>query len=279
MQIIPKICEYDYNTIDSRIRDQIEYTHKCEIQMLQGDLGESFQNVKRVIESLGDCLEYVSIHLPFSALYIELLYCNKDLKEQYIKLIHDIVDLADELGIDIDIVSHVNPNKLWIEHTGTLEFIRNILNKLVCTRVGLLIENSIICLNDDDDAETSEEYIFRVLNHGHLGFCLDLCHLQASENVFKKSRSLSEGQLKNLKNIHFSATLDRDGYKDKKRTHGRKHPNRFDMAMDIKYLESKGIKLDNINIVAEINEEDYENRPDLISEIEMFNELYDSREI
>ena len=39
------------------------------------------------------------------------------------------------------------------------------------------------------------------------------------------------------------------------------------------FLINKGIKLNKVNIVTEINEEDYQYRPDMIKELELFEQL------
>ena len=68
-------------------------------------------------------------------------------------------------------------------------------------------------------------------------------------------------------------TVENDGYRDKARTHGRVHDSLESLKKDLKYLEDKGIKLKKVNLVTEINEEDYQNRPDMIKELELFEQL------
>ena len=68
-------------------------------------------------------------------------------------------------------------------------------------------------------------------------------------------------------------TVDNDGYRDKERTHGRVHDTLESLKKDLEYLEKKGIKLKKVNLVTEINEEDYQNRPDMIKELKLFDSI------
>ena len=110
-------------------------------------------------------------------------------------------------------------------------------------------------------------------NSEKLKFCFDICHWQASENAMKGEISLISEYIKGIKNIHFSMTKDNDGYINKESTHGVVHDSLETCISDLKYLQEKGIDLSKVNIVTEINEIDYKNRPDMCKEIEFLKEI------
>ena len=126
------------------------------------------------------------------------------------------------------------------------------------------------------DEDFDRDIIVKILDNfksEKLSMCLDICHLQASESFMKCDISLTKEQIKRIKNIHFSMTVDNDGYRDKERTHGRVHDTLESLKKDLEYLEKKGIKLKKVNLVTEINEEDYQNRPDMIKELKLFDSI------
>jgi nucleosome binding factor SPN SPT16 subunit len=119
----------------------------------------------------------------------------------------------------------------------------------------------------DDDEQDTLVTIFQNIESEKLSFCLDLCHWQSSENVWGSSLKVDKLLLNNLKNVHFSMTLEKDGYKNKARTHGRGHDCMKSCIRDLEYLRKKGIGLEDINLVTEINEEDYKRRPVMHKEL------------
>ena len=273
MDIIPKISEYDFENLNNFILNKIKNIHKCEIQMLQDNLNLSFENTKKVIETFDNNVKYIVIHLPFTQLYLDLICFNDRTRLEVIKFVKDVVKYSIKTDINIDILFHINPSIAWVRGTDTCRYLDYLLTLVNGTNVGILIENCIVSLNEDDEFEASEDFIFEHWSNPHLKFCLDICHLQASENAMNKEMRLSDAVIRNTKNIHFSMTLDHDGYRDKKRTHGRRHFTAEDVKCDLEYLENKGINIHDVNIVAEINEEDYTNRPDLIHELYLFERL------
>ena len=130
------------------------------------------------------------------------------------------------------------------------------------------MENSIISLNQDDDEDDVITSIFRILQHDKIKFCLDLCHWQSSEFVLKEELPINDILLDNLKNVHFSMTLNNEGYKNKAITHGRGHTSLHTCASDVFYLRQKGVNLNSVNLITEINESDYQLRPDMTKELE-----------
>jgi endonuclease IV len=164
-------------------------------------------------------------------------------------------------------------NYTAFEDLGGLEFLDYIIRLVNGTKVGFLIENSLLdtCIRSYD-----RDTVVKILDNfksDKLSMCLDICHLQASESYMKFNIPLTKEQIKRIKNIHFSMTVDNDGYIDKERTHGRVHNSIESLKNDLKYLEDKGIKLKKVNIVTEINEEDYQYRPDMVKELKLFDSI------
>lgn len=272
MRILPKIGENE-ERMHPDLLDKINESKGCEIQLLTDIPDIAFSNAMKSLEKFNLNIDYIIVHVPFSMIMLDMVYRNDNYRYHYVKFINRVLDYSETNKVRIDIVTHVNPSYSQFNALGTEDFLMGILAAINRSRVRLLIENSIISLNEDDNAESTEEAIFRQIRHPHLKFCLDLCHLQASENVLQKSRCLTQGLLENISNIHFSATLDNDGYRNKKSTHGRAHRCLDDVLNDLRYLQNKGIDIEGVNIVLEINEDDYVNRPDLLREIHYFNEI------
>ena len=150
---------------------------------------------------------------------------------------------------------------------GGIEFLKYIVSLTEGTKVGFLLENSIINLNRDDDELDSVTGVFKIHTSDKLKFCLDLCHFQASEYVLDESIELDKVLLDNLKNVHFSMTLENQGYKNKEKTHGRAHTTMKCCLRDLEYLRRKGINLNKVNLITEINESNYKTRPMMHKEL------------
>ena len=74
-------------------------------------------------------------------------------------------------------------------------------------------------------------------------------------------------------------TLNEDGYIDKETTHGRVHISKSACIKDLEYLRIKGIDLNTLNLVTEINEKDYSKRPDMHKEIGYLLEIKKNKNI
>ena len=68
-------------------------------------------------------------------------------------------------------------------------------------------------------------------------------------------------------------TRDNEGYKNKEFTHGRVHTSLLACEQDLQYLKSKGIDLNSVNLVTEINELEYTSRPDMNKELDYLREI------
>ena len=269
LNIMPKIDENQY------IGEQefLKYIDdRLEIQLLHENYMVGFESVKYIISRLPN-LKYVTLHLPERYVDIGFLHSCYRYEVQFIKLIVECIKFTSDKDLYIDILFHGRMNYTAFEDIGGIEFLKYITYLVRDTKVGFLIENSLF---DTCISSYEKDTVVRILDavkSDKLSMCLDICHLQASESYMQSDFELSKEQKKRIKNIHFSMTVENDGYRDKARTHGRVHDSLESLKKDLKYLEDKGIKLKKVNLVTEINEEDYQNRPDMIKELELFEQL------
>ena len=266
---MPKIDENQY----IGEQDFLKYINdKLEIQLLNANFMVSFESVKYIISRLPN-LKYIVLHLPERYVDIGFLHSCYKYEVQFIKLIVECIKYTTDKDLYIDILFHGRMNYTAFEDIDGIEFLEFITRLVRDTKVGFLIENSLFDTCIKDYSRDTVVKIFDNFKSDKLSMCLDICHLQASESYMKQDISLTKEQIKRIKNIHFSMTVDNDGYIDKERTHGRVHDSVESLKKDLKYIEEKGIKLKKVNLVTEINEEDYQNRPDMVKELELFDSI------
>lgn len=223
-------------------------------------------------------LKYACLHLPFRTVNFQYMWLDHDMRAKFVDFLLDCADHAKALGVDIDVLSHITYTVGEFNTYGGFEMLETIDSLLEGTRVTFLLENSIINLSESSK-QNIYDYVFSSTAYKNIKFCWDICHHQVSENVMWERLSLHPGLVASMKNIHFACTLDGDGYRDRKRTHGRGHPNYEAVCDDLAYIVSYGVDLSRMNIVAEISEDDYVERPDLRRELEYLQRaLSDRRE-
>lgn len=268
MRLIAKVdTEWDFKSDD--ISECIQENRAIEIQML-GDITKGYKKCIEVIEKLRKYkVDYVVIHLPMGEHELGYISCNLTLDIKFRLMIMNLIRYSKDSGIGIDVLVHVEDKYEKLVGVGAIGYLKSIAERCKGTSVGIILENKIRSSTLGDGEKTSLEQIFKVIDNDSIKMCLDICHIQASENLYDKDIELTEDQIRNIKNIHFSYTVDGDGYRDKRRTHGRAHLSIEDVLLDLDYLEAKGIDLSRVNIVLEINEEDYTSRKDLIKEIKL----------
>ena len=265
MKIIPKISTNDYENLDI-IEGFMKNYDSVEIQIMDEDWESEFLKTLVIINEFQN-LEYVVLHLPFKSCNLAYVLSNPEEKQKFKELIVSCVDISENAGIKMDVLTHIVSTPYEYRNLKIDTFLRWADEQIGDSGTNILIENSIINLHSCQDGDIIEE-IFKD-EYKNICFCLDICHLQASENIMKRDISISENLNKNLKNVHFSCTKNNDGYIDKKNTHGVVHESIKDVVNDIEYLRNKRIDLDNINFVAEISENDYKYRPNLLKELEL----------
>lgn len=271
MIIIPKVAETDIKNIEY-IKDCIKISEGVEIQLLSDNLLKGFENSCKLIECFPH-IKYVVLHMPFSMVNLCYIHSNRVCEDKFIELIVECIKYSYKTGIKIDILTHVAVQLYEFLGNNGIIFLNHLVQMVQGTNVGFLLENSIINLAKGDTEDDVLTGIFRLYSSDKVKFCLDLCHFQASEFVMKKHFELNDVLLKNLKNVHFSMTLEEDGYINKERTHGRVHISKGACIRDLEYLKEKGADLNKLNLITEINEEDYSKRPDMHKEINYLIEI------
>lgn len=265
MNIVPKISDVDCDNIGN-ISIYLLKNDKLEIQLMDEDLEKSFLNVSKLVDNFSH-LKYIVLHMPFSIVNICYIYSNFEVRKQFIRLILNSIRLSLHRNIEIDILFHVGMRTGEFVGLGGIEFLNYIINIVEGTKVGFLVENAIINLSKGDNEQDTIVTIFKSINSEKLKFCFDLCHWQSSEYVWNSPIDLDSSLLANLKNVHFSMTLNRDGYKNKSETHSREHTSMRACLNDLKYMKEKGIDLQSVNLITEISEIDYETRPRMRKEL------------
>ena len=266
MNIIPKIADGDVENIENIQHFITDTTDKIEIQMLSEDLLKSLSKCIKIIEHF-DGLNYIVLHLPFSMMNICYIHSNYEIEKKFLLFVVEVIKYSLRTNKKIDILFHISMRCDEFVSIGGINFLKYLCSMVENTNVGFLLENSIINLNLDDNDLMTECKIFKIFEHEKLNFCFDLCHWQASENVLNKELNLTNEILRKLKNCHFSMTLDSDGYKNKEKTHGKGHESVELCLKDLEYMKKKGIDLESVNLITEINENDYKLRPNMCKEL------------
>ena len=268
MLIVPKVDEKSYPISDDL---KLQITDKLEIQLLGYDIGLSLKNAKRVISQFGG-LKTLILHMSEELVCFDFVASHEDLRNSFICMLLELKELADEKDIDIYLLTHLmSPRRFYKVSQGRfwLEFYLTFIED---SMVNLLLENSL------PDVRFSQPYDSAIMellevNNPKLFMCLDICHWYASCNMLQKDFEFPKELVPRIRSVHFSATLNNDGWLHKKETHGRVHPNIDSCNRDLEYLKELGVDFNSTFIVAEINEDDYTLRPDLITELNYLTAL------
>ena len=266
MNVFPKISENDFDNFDN-IDGYLELSKGVEIQLLTDNLLRGFERSCKILEKY-DNIEYIIFHMPFSMVNLSYICSNRYIADKYVELVVASVKYSIKTGKYIDILSHIGVSFREFLGMNGISFLKHLTRLADGSNVGFLLENSIISLNMDDDEDDVITSIFRMFQHEKVSFCLDLCHWQSSEFVLNEELPINDILLDKLKNVHFSMTLNNEGYKNKAITHGRGHTNLHTCASDVFYLRQKGVDLKSVNLITEINENDYTLRPEMTKELE-----------
>ena len=96
--------------------------------------------------------------------------------------------MAASYNLEIYILFHIIDNYDKCKGFGVLYFLHYTLDRT--SNIRILLENSIRDVRMNINQQTSLDKLFDDIQHPRLGACLDICHLQASENIFKRQISL-----------------------------------------------------------------------------------------
>lgn len=272
MKIYPKISPQEFG---NEMIEKIKKSQGIEIQFFnEKDITEPFNFEDEIVKKKEQFpnLKEIIVHPPLDNYNIELIFLKDEniFKEQLRKL----VELSRKLNIELDFIYHTYlPVKQFISTHLDIR-IKKLLKIIEGTDVTILIENLFMMLDEKEECSAIE--ICKFIDHPNLRCCLDTTHLHCKANILKKdfyemiNKELNpEDCKKYIKQIHFAAALNNDGYIDKK-THGRKHENYEELKKEYEWLVNFGLK--DKNYITEVSEEDYFSRKDQLEEIFMLEE-------
>lgn len=271
LKVFPKIDDefLGFFNIRKYIRDGIE------IQMTTTETTKLMETVDNVIVSVPEIKE-ITIHSPMCRCDIELNFEN----QERLKFMYDLIKCASiickEHGIRVNLLYHCRSSFSEFQDKNQLWLFRRLTKLTKGKRIYMLLENELSFKKTKTGKEPLISTI-KMLRSNKVQMCLDLCHMHANLNGLADGTTFKEmyedANLKRIvRQIHFSATLNNDGFKDMT-THGKVHPTIENLKEDLAILESLNI-IDS-NIVVEIVEGDYSSREGQIAEIEMINKLYE----
>lgn len=272
MKIYPKISAQKFT---DEMRKVILESEGIEIQFFDenGITSEfNFSDEVRKNKNEFPHLKEIVIHPPLNNYNLELLM----LKDENIvkKQLKELVTLTQDLNISLTIIYHTYWTKEQYVATGLAKKIEELLKLIEGKNIFVLIENLFMML--DERRGCSALQICKYINHPNLKMCLDTTHMHCKSNIWKidfeemleQDLTLEECS-KYVRQIHFAATINNDGYIEKK-THGRVHPNINELIKELEWLKKYGM-IDK-TFVTEVSENDYYSRTDQLKEIEMLKE-------
>lgn len=270
MNIFPKISN---GNLSEEMNNIIRKSQGIEIQYFdETEPTEYFNFENEVIKRKEEFsnLKEIIIHPPLNNYNIEFLLL-KD-KNMVLNIFKRLVNLSEKLKIHICFVFHTYFNLTQFKSTKAEETMKILLKELEGTEVTILFENMFMVLSDRRKCSAIE--IVKSINHPNLRACIDTTHMHCKASIWKidfnemiKQDLNKEDCNKYVRQIHFAAQLNDDGYIEKS-THGRVHPNEESLKEEINWLREMNM-FDDKNIITEVSEEDYVSRKDQIKEIHM----------
>ena len=273
MKIYPKLSAQAYG---EEFKEELKKAEGIEIQFFDenGIMSRfNFEDEVRKNKALYPQLKEIVVHPPLSNYNIEHIFFKDEniFREQLMKM----KELTEELDIDMSFVYHTYWPVSQFVATGLADRIKNQIKLIEGSRVTILIENLFMMLDEKDECAALE--VCKLLDHPNVKCCIDTTHLHCKANIYKRdflemvrSDLNAEDCDKYVKQIHFAATLNNDGYINKK-NHGRVHENIEDLREEYNWLKELG--MGDKHFVTEVGEEDYYSRADQIREIKMLKEI------
>ena len=223
MKIYPKLSYQDFS---EEMREIVLNSEGIELQFFNenGITSEfNFSNEIRKRKKEFPHLKEIVVHPPLNDYNIELIILkDKNIIENQLK---ELVNLSEELNIKLAINYHTYWTKDQYVSTGLDNKIKELLKIIEGKNVVLLIENLFMML--DELVGCSALEICKEINHPNLRTCIDTTHLHCKSNIWKidfekmlKQDFNPDDCMRFVKQLHFAACLNNDGYIEKC-THGR----------------------------------------------------------
>ena len=273
MFIMPKGSSILEQTLP--LKNYINKYKRLEIQFFRKNEGECTFNFEDTVRK--DVKEFdlkeITIHPPLEKFEIEyLLFRDKELVFENVR---KAIKLSNELNIKINLLYHCRWDIEFLKYAVT-PIMKEILEIIGDNNITILLENSTMVA---ERKHCSVLDFCEYIDNPKLRFCLDICHVYCLANMYKSDIYNwinqyidKEKSAKYLYQVHFSYTAKNDGYIDKK-THGVVHPNFEELAKDMRILKDYAGFNENVILVTEISEVDYNTRKDQLQEIEWVQKL------
>lgn len=268
MEIYPKLCE-NLKGLDV-VDEYIKKSKGVEIQLMEINFDNYQINAENPIKILTEKynLEEITIHLPIKFCYIEYFFVRDE--EIFYNMFNHFIELSNKYNIKIDVLFHTNWD-LETHKNTTIEKFEKLLKYIENTKVSILLENVVLTTMECYPIKLAE-----YINHAKLKVCIDLCHVKCKSVIYKTPINeffeiyIPKNAKNFVKQIHFSNNKNNDGYIDKS-THSQPHDMDENFINDVNLLIKYG--LISKNIVTEINEEDYNLRPNQVKEIKLLEKV------
>ncbi|MBO5477866.1 MAG: TIM barrel protein [Clostridia bacterium] len=271
MKIYPKTSR-NFEGLD-KLMPYVEKSKGIELQFFDENGIIAEFEIESVIDELikrVQDIKEVTIHPPLCDYDLELiLFKDATILEKQLRL---IVKLTQKYGIRINLLYHTQWR--FEKHKElTLGKLRELLKIIEGENVIFLLENLYMF----DEKECTVFQIAEYLDHPNLKVCFDICHMYCRNNIRKSNIEEYAATYLNpelckkyIYQVHFSYTVDNDGYILKK-THGRGHRNIEDLKYDFDLM--KKYNMTECNYITEVSEDNYDLRVDQLKELEMLHEV------
>ncbi len=271
MNIYPKVSSY-FEGLD-KLEEYVKKYQGIELQFFDenGPIApfDIATPIEKLMERIPEIKE-ITIHPPLIDYDIELvLFKDYRIIEEQFKI---IVELSKKYNIRINLLYHTMYN--FKKHSVlTLDKIKELIKILEGENAYLLLENIFMF----PEKECTVFQIAKEVDSPNLKVCFDICHLYCRASINKSNvedyaKTYLDKELcqKYIHQVHFSYTVNNDGYIDRK-THGRVHKSKEAMLYDLELLEKYNMR--NCNYITEVSEDDYDTRVDQLKEIKWLEEI------
>lgn len=238
---------------------------KLEIQLLSLNISKWKDYVNNYYKNIPTLKEMV-LHVPLRYVKIEVIYMDVSLRNKFEDFIGWLNNFVKN-DMKIKILFHFSLNKEEMILSSLYDWMNYLFRKINNNKVCFVFENSIGILGYLD-GKLFEDVLY-LFNKNNVEFCFDICHYNILKNIFYQKFNLNKELFKRCSEVHFSYTKN-DGFG---KSHGIVHPNLKKCEEDLDLLKDLGIDFSKTWIVAEINEEDYNLRPDEKIELEFLKIL------
>lgn len=244
---------------------------KLEIQLLSSDFSDITKKTEEILKYKK--LSLLIIHLPMAYTDWEITLLDDNIRSNFFHYVSKCCEFSKKYNVEIKILGHLNLRYEALLKTSLKDHFGFLIRMTNGYNVGFLIENPT---TEPYKAKNplGEPFIrfVRDFNHEKIKCCFDLCHYNITKSLLGDRYSTPTDLANYVFSVHFSY-FPMNKHVFEENTHGIKHPDKESILKDLKTLQKLGIDLSKAYIVTEINETDYINKPDLLTELNNFKEL------